>query len=171
MFDINNAIDQWCDDIGSNDGEGAELREELKDHLYCEIEILQKEGLTDQQAFNLATKKLGKPNELLSEYKTNRKLFSKMCSSNEPSLNEYSQQRSNVMTYKQSAKRLIGQAIIWAAAVLSSALILGESEQYFTYLLLLTILATMSLTMNPGFKEMARIEARFICRLLGLEGK
>ena len=171
MFDLENAVDRFCEDIGSFKGRDDGLKEELKDHLYCEIEALQKEGLTDQQAFKLATKKLGEPDALLSEYSKNRKVFSLMCDSSNPSLNEYSQQRSHVMSYKQNVKRIIGQALIWAAALISSGLLLGESEQYMTYMLLLVVLATTSIAMDPAYKETARIEARYICRLLGIGGK
>jgi len=144
------------------------LRLELKDHLFCEIEVPLEEGLTDQQAFSLATKKLGQPDALLDEYSKNRKIFSRMCNSNETSLSEYSQQRSHVMSYKQNSKRLLGQSIMWAAAMLSSAMLFGESENYFIYILLLFALASTSFAMDPAYKEMLRIERRYIRRLLGI---
>lgn len=168
MFNLETAVEQWCQGVGNPRGGSEELKEELKDHLYCEIEALMEEELTDQQAFSLATKKLGQPDALLDEYSKNRNIFSRMCNSTETSLNEYSQQRSHVMNYKQNTKRILVQSIMWAAAILSSALLLGESEQYFFYLLLLIVLASTSIAMDPAYKEFARIEARYVCRLLGI---
>jgi len=168
MFNLETAVDEWCQGIGNPQGESAELKEELKDHLYCEIEALLEEGLSDQQAFSLATKKLGQPEALLDEYRKNRNIFSRMCNSTETNLSEYSQQRSHVMSYKQNTKRILAQSILWAAAMLSSALLLGESEQWGFYMLLLIVLASTSIGMDPAYKEMARIEARYVCRLLGL---
>ena len=168
MFNVETAVDEWCQGIGNSQGESSELKEELKDHLYCEIEALLEEGLSDQQAFSLATKKLGQPDALLDEYSKNRNIFSKMCNSTEASLSEYSQQRNHVMSYKQSSKRIIGQSLLWAAAMLSSALLLGESERYSFYLLLLIAISTTSIAMDPGHKEVLKIERRYICRLLGI---
>ena len=76
MFNLETAVDEWCQGIGNSQGESSELKEELKDHLYCEIEALLEEGLSDQQAFSLATKKLGQPDALLDEYSKNRNIFS-----------------------------------------------------------------------------------------------
>ena len=168
MFNLETAVEEWRQGISNPQGESAKLKEELKDHLYCEIEALLKEDLTDQQAFTLATKKLGQPDALLDEYSKNRNIFSRMCNSTETSPSEYSKQRSHVMSYKQSSKRIIGQSLLWAAAMLSSALLLGESEQYFMFLLLLVVLSSTSIAMDPAHKETARIEARYVCRLLGI---
>ena len=75
------------------------------------------------------------------------------------------------MSYKQNAKRILGQSLIWAAAILSSALLLGESEAYSTYMLLLVVLAMTSIALDPAYRETARIEGRYICRLSGIGGK
>lgn len=171
MFNLETAVEEWCQGIGNPRGGPAELKEELKDHLYCEIEALLEEDLSDQQAFSLATKKLGQPDELLDEYSKNRSVFSKICNSTETKLSEYSQQRSHVMSYKQNSKRIIGQSIMWAAAMLSSALLFGESEDYFLYMLLLLMLGSFSVAMDSSFKEIAKIESRYICRLLGIGGQ
>ena len=168
MFNLETAVEEWCQGIADPRGGPNELKEELKDHLYCEIEALLEEDLTDQQAFSLATKKLGLPDALIDEYSKNRNVFSRMCNSTETKLSEYSKQRSHVMSYKQGSKRIIGQSLLWAAAMLSSALIFGESEQYFFYLLLLVVLSITSIAMDPGYKEVLRIERRYICRLLGI---
>jgi hypothetical protein len=115
MFNLETAVDEWCQNIGNPHGTSAELKEELKDHLYCSIEELMKEDFTDKQAFSMATKELGQPDALLDEYSKNQKVFSRMCNSTETSLGDYSQQRSHVMSYKQNSKRLIGQSLLWAA--------------------------------------------------------
>ena len=37
---IETAVEDWYQGIGDPQGETAELKEELKDHLCCEIEVL-----------------------------------------------------------------------------------------------------------------------------------
>ncbi|MBT8145332.1 MAG: hypothetical protein KJN90_00680 [Gammaproteobacteria bacterium] len=165
MFKLENAVDQWCRNIGVDDPHNEELREELKDHLLCEIEALQQDGLTDEQAFNMAIRKLGEPTELVTEYRDNRRVLSVFCRSDNPSLTDYSQQRSNIMSYRQNVKRILSQAILWATAIIASGLLLGEAEQYFNFMLLLTVLAVVSIGIDPGYREAARVECLYFKKL------
>jgi hypothetical protein len=166
MFNLENAVDNWCKSVGVSQNSNAELFEELKDHLYCEIETLEHEGLSSEQAFNLASKKMGEPRKLIEEYNQNRSLFTVLCRSNEPNLNEYTQQRNRVMNYRKSVKRILSQSILWAATILVSALLLGDSEQYSTYMLLLLVIAMTSIFLDPDYKDAARVECEFIRKKL-----
>lgn len=168
MFNLEKEVATFCEQATAGKKGQAELVDELKDHLYCEIEILQRNGQTEEQAFREATQKLGAPAELLSEYRKNRRVFSLMCDNEQPTLNDYAQQRSTVMTYKKTATRIIGQSILWATAILASGLMLGDAEQYTFYMLLLVVLATTSISLDPGYKEAARVECRYFKRLLGI---
>ncbi len=132
MFELEPAVNQWCAEVSRRITDSDDLRAELKDHLYCEIESLRDQGLSEEQAFRLAVQKLGDPTELVSEYRENRRLLSVFCKAADPSLNVYSQQRSNIMTYRQNVKRILTQSLLWATAIVTSGLLLGEAEQYFT---------------------------------------
>lgn len=167
MFNLEDAINRWCEQVGATRGRNPDLLDELKDHLNCEIEALLDTGLDEEQAFNQAIQKMGDTNELLKEYSENRRLYSVLCAAQQPRLSDYAQNRDRVMNYRKNAKRIIGQSLLWATAILVSALLLGDAENYATYMLLLVVLATVSINLDPGMKETARVEAAFFRRLLG----
>jgi hypothetical protein len=76
MFDLDKEINAWCRSVHSNGWRRASSNAELKDHLYCEVERLSEEGLSEQQAFLAATERLGNVEDLRSEHSKNRNLLS-----------------------------------------------------------------------------------------------
>ena len=76
MFDLDKEIDAWCRSVHSNGWKRASSNAELKDHLYCEVERLSEEGLSEKQAFLAATERMGNVEDLRSEYSKNRNLVS-----------------------------------------------------------------------------------------------
>lgn len=75
MFELDRAARAWCRAIHTNWWKRKERIAELEDHLYCEIEQLQEEGLSEEQAFLAATKRLGKAEELMKEHSKNNNFF------------------------------------------------------------------------------------------------
>lgn len=69
MFHLESEIHAWCQSFRSRNHANVE---ELKDHLYCEIDQLTEQGLTEKQAFVIATERMGNPAELRKEYAKNR---------------------------------------------------------------------------------------------------
>jgi hypothetical protein len=76
MFDLDKEIDAWCRSVRSNGWKRASRNAELKDHLYCEVERLLEEGLSEKQAFLAATERMGNVEDLRLEYSKNRNLVS-----------------------------------------------------------------------------------------------
>ena len=76
MFDLDKEIHAWCRSIHSNGWKRASSNAELMDHLYCEIERLSEEGLSEKQAFLAATERLGNVEDLRTEHSKNRNLLS-----------------------------------------------------------------------------------------------
>jgi len=66
MFQLDEEVRAWCSSILPDDCVQDERLEELEDHLYSEIERLQAEGASQQQAFVAATEKLGEAKMLMS---------------------------------------------------------------------------------------------------------
>ena len=84
MFDLDKEIHAWCRSIHSNGWKRASSTE-LMDHLYCEVERLSEEGLSEKQAFLAATERMGNVEDLRLEYSKNRNLgstFSDFLSAN-----------------------------------------------------------------------------------------
>ena len=73
-FELEQAVDCWCRSLGLSRWKSASRRAELKDHLYCAIEQLTAEGLSEEQAFVAATERMGNAEELRLEYSKNRGL-------------------------------------------------------------------------------------------------
>ncbi len=85
MFDLDKEIDAWCRSVRSNGWKRASSNAEFKDHLYCEVERLSEEGLSEKQAFLAATERMGNVEDLSLEYSKNRNLvptFSDLLSAN-----------------------------------------------------------------------------------------
>lgn len=72
MFDLEKEIDNWCEKLNSSGDLTKADIDELKDHLYCEIEGQQKNNLSIDQAFAAAKKTLGNTTELGRAYSISR---------------------------------------------------------------------------------------------------
>lgn len=53
MFDLDQEIDAWCRSIRPKGGKQMSSTAELKDHVYCEVERLSKDGLSQDRLFVL----------------------------------------------------------------------------------------------------------------------
>jgi hypothetical protein len=137
MFQLEKEVRAWCSSILPDDCGQDERQEELEDHLHSEIERLQTEGLSQEQAFTTATHRLGEAKMLLSEYSKNRSFVSRLCALDrrmagpdtipDPSLR------------KKAGRLVIGHAILWAAAMLATAFLFKDQKT-------VTTLVTMVLT-------------------------
>jgi hypothetical protein len=72
MFDLDKDVHAWCSSIYSGGWRRASRIDELKDHLYCEVERLSEKGLSDEQAFRVATERAGNVEDLRTEAAKNR---------------------------------------------------------------------------------------------------
>src|ERR1039457_5316434 len=73
-FDLNNAICRWRDGLRQSPHFREENLAELEAHLRDSVAELQGRGLPDEEAFLLATRRLGNPARLDSEFaKVNRR--------------------------------------------------------------------------------------------------
>jgi hypothetical protein len=68
MFDLNQAIVRWRDILGEQPGVRTADLEELEDHLREAIAELQGQGLNQEEAFIIASRRLGNPEDLGSEF-------------------------------------------------------------------------------------------------------
>src|SRR5262245_26534455 len=115
MFDLQREIDAWSKKAydGPCRGRAASL-DEWKDHVHCEIERLVAEGRTPEEAFRLATTRLGEAAPV-------------GC-----------RRRSGVA----SNRARIALAIVWASVIIATALLLTTDGRRETssYLLLFALI-------------------------------
>lgn len=137
MFQLEQAMDEWCESVlVTRCGNQAKI-DEIKDHLYCVIERLTEEGLTEEQAFNAATRQLGEADDLMAEYAKNKALLSKLCDA-ETRLE--SKLRIKNMDPKKAATYQVVVSLAFAAAILISSYLLRGTEHATTVMFILIAL-------------------------------
>lgn len=83
MFDLDREVDLWSRDFAGNTCGREDRVEELKDHLYCEIESNVEEGLSEESAFLAATRRFGISEDLKAEFRKGRGITSILCDAEE----------------------------------------------------------------------------------------
>jgi hypothetical protein len=67
-FDLNAAIESWRQELAAQANLTAEVRRELETHLLDAIADFQQRGLSDEESFWLACKRIGQPPQLGQEF-------------------------------------------------------------------------------------------------------
>lgn len=123
MFDLAQSIDAWCQAVHRYRMNRVEHVEELKDHLYCKVEALQKGGMTDEQAFKEAIAQMGQVEELAAEHEKNRNFTTRLFDQ----ISNY-QERISHMNEKKRARLLIGISIVFAITMMLSSSLIEDGD-------------------------------------------
>ncbi|MES2148870.1 MAG: permease prefix domain 1-containing protein [Pseudomonadota bacterium] len=115
MFQLDLAVRQWCA------GAPERVREELADHLYCEVEAGLACGLGEEQAFEAALARLGAPGALAAEFL------------------KFNQEQA--MTSERIGP--VVQGILWASAIVATALLVPDSRALQNLLALMGLVAVV----------------------------
>jgi hypothetical protein len=67
-FDLNAALDNWRTEIAAQPGLSAENRRELETHLRDMFAELKSRGLSEEESFWLANRRIGRPKQLNNEF-------------------------------------------------------------------------------------------------------
>ena len=59
-FDLNEAIRRWQENLGDSPAFGADNLEELASHLRASVQSLKADGLSEEEAFLIATRRIGR---------------------------------------------------------------------------------------------------------------
>lgn len=151
MFKLEQAVEQWCAEIcgvQSNSASEQSNLDELKDHLYCMVEHFQGQGMDDEEAFNAARDALGETQSLKTEFARTHSWNTVLCAKLE---DHQSQVMSAEAMQNSLTKAIVANAIIWAAAIIGTALLLRGSDSNESVVLMLVILATISFTQIQTF--------------------
>ena len=77
MFDLNQAIDDWRQQMLAAGIQSPMPLEELECHLRETIEQLMKSGLNEPEAFEISMREIGQPKTLKCEFQKNERIFMK----------------------------------------------------------------------------------------------
>ena len=148
MFNLDLAVHQWCAEVLSAYSIKNRKIDELKDHLYCLIENHTKHGLSEKDAFDNAIKEIGDQDVLKGQFDQDLTWINKICTFEYGSIADGAQQgaQQGAQVMKLHKKTQLTQAILWAAALLASSLVLKGSDQAYTVtMLILFPLAVVSI--------------------------
>jgi hypothetical protein len=120
MFDLKDEVREWCRSA-LPDGCGDDQLAELEDHLHCEIERLQGEGLDQAAAFDRATKRLGEAKTIMNEYSKNQSFAARLCALDRRLSG--AENIRNPAVRKLAGRLVLGHSILWAVAMLATALL------------------------------------------------
>ncbi len=133
MFDLDHEVAAWSATVHAGRCQPSASLAELSDHLYCEIDRARAEGHTDQEAFRIATTRLGSTPELNAEYAKNRSALGTVC--------QIAAKLDGPMPAGPEHRRLLlGHAVIWATLMIASSLVLKETGASQASVLLLTVI-------------------------------
>jgi len=157
MFRLNKEVEAWCQSIYEAGRKSEAGIEELKDHLYCDIEQLMSEGLSEKQAFVKATERMGHPEDLYKEYVKNRNVFSRLC--------RIFTHQSEMLSPKQLAVVMAAYVLLFAAITATAKSLWGGTEHYKDVTFFLYSAWLAPLFIYPGFQRSAKSEWACIKRL------
>jgi|GEM_PF-3577669 len=138
MFDLEREVQAWCARIHRGGRDRGERMAELADHLYCQIDRLLAEGHDEEEAFRIATSRMGEPADLAREHAKNltgwpkaRAILFALCTCRARALDD-------LLTDKARARWIIGVSLFFAGAMLVSSWLMRGMEmgQTGTYVLL-----------------------------------
>lgn len=119
MFQLEPQIRAWRQSLQARGLRDRERIDELEDHLYCEIERLLDQGLSEEGAFRAAIQQVGEAEALSTEYQ------------------KIELQKGHKMNPGKSAVIIIAHALLHAAAILLANYLLRDTphDQTVTYLI------------------------------------
>jgi hypothetical protein len=117
MFDLEKEVAAWSEALHARRCRSAADVAETVDHLYCEIDLQRAEGRSDEEAFRLAVAKLGAQPDLAAEAAKNRSLLASACST-----------ARHERPARAQGPFLITHALLWAALMLGTSLVLSRSR-------------------------------------------
>lgn len=167
MFNLDQAIAEWCAQVARPDAGAESHYDELSDHFYCMVEHLQTQGHREEAAFERARNMLGDPQILRREFSKNRNWKQALCAALK---GQMTQRYPEEIRMKENFNRLqIGNAILWAAAMIGTALVLRGNEaadNVFMLLFVLSMASTLGLQqmVNQHNKVSACSEWRWMMR-------
>jgi hypothetical protein len=157
MFNLENAVDVWSKEFAGNACGRNDRVEELKDHLFCEIEENIKQGLTEESAFLAATRRFGISKDIKSEFGKGKGIAALLC--------EADREATGGFTTKQIA---IGTGIYLAvfACITFGYVYLTKGKEGFEYFsAILYVLAFLPIVFVSSFQRKGRAECAFMKRM------
>lgn len=142
MFDLDSAVHQWSALVLSADSIRSRNIDELKDHLYCEVERYIDAGFDQREAFNKAILAIGDSDILASENQKNKRFLEKLCAFEFGTIGQYQPNKGNNMISRKKVQWQ--QSVLWAMAIIACAITLRGMPQANTVLMFVLLPLAMA---------------------------
>lgn len=169
MFDLNEQVNQWFKTLKNAKAIDEQNIDELKDHLFSEIEAQIASGKSQEEAFIIATALLGDQQQLKQEFIKNKQKLFKLCQQQEDASFDELLLKQEEKQQKGLSKMLIGNAIIWASAMIGTALLVKGHDNSQSITMLLVALWFASTYLFGDMKKAAKAECQYFRKVLGFQ--
>jgi hypothetical protein len=132
VWNLENEVDAWSSAVHADGCRRSASVDELRDHLYCEIERGRSAGLSDRDAFARATTRLGSREGLAAEHAKDRSWWRSACAALLRAERGFD---GRVRGY------LIAHALVWAALTIATMSLMkgAGADQAAQWVLLVAI--------------------------------
>ncbi len=164
MFILEREVQAWCRSVYPGWRNRDARIAELADHLYCEIERLHADGLSEEEAFIAATGRMGDISLLIEEHAKNRGVVASIYSNGIDSIENW---RSS-MNPKKASTLIIVISLLFAAAIILSSYLLADTQyehlsQTVMYLLIAIWFIPYTLLSMTATGEQGTVKSEYLC--------
>ena len=152
MFDLEYEIDKWARQVADQGCFTSGRIDEMKDHIYCEIEKFEESGYSQREAFQRAVSSVGSPDELTGEFSKNR---SNPC--------EHSKNTS--VSIKRVLLTTLSSLVLFAGFVFSIRMAVTDEELAKKIISMSFFFWLAFLFLIPGIFRTSAAEIRFFRKL------
>ncbi len=132
MFNLDREVAAWSAAVHAERCRPAADVAELSDHLHCEIDRARAAGLSDEEAFRTAIARLGSAPELTAEHAKNSSALASAC--------QVAAKLDRSGSSPGHRRRLLAHALVWAALIIASSLLLTRAAAPKAYASLLIVI-------------------------------
>lgn len=157
MFDLDKEVDIWSREFAGNACGRSDRVEELKDHLFCEIEKNIEEGLNPESAFLASTRRFGISEDLKKAFRKGRSIGSLLCDAESGIYKEASTKTTAIVT---------GVYLVLFAVMTFGFVYLFRGQENPPYLAgVLYFLAFVPLMFTQAFRRKSKAECAYFVRM------
>lgn len=165
MFHLEKAVQRWTDEIFPRGAADQERIAELQDHLFSAVADLALSGMSQEQAFNAVIARIGRKDELASEFMKNDGLLESLCEA----ISQFEPERSEMaMEPKKRVKRTLMITLAYLGLLVLilfvAARLLAGSGQYEKVSLVIFFLWLGPLLIYTGSKGKSKAELAWFHR-------
>ena len=166
MFDLRKEVEEWSLHITGRGCGSWSRKEEIIDHLYCEMEKLRAQGLPEREAFLTAARRMGDSKELFDEYAKNRGFLDFGCHVAPDRNFGGGRFKSNFLSLRSLAIFTIFYVAFFAAVIFAASKLLAGTGYFEKVSAVIYFLWLTPFLVVPAFINSSRAECSYFRKAL-----